>query len=201
MPRKEASAASCWRSSTEVTRMRLGLLKDEIEVPEKIQVTFEPGGLVKVKGALGEVSRRLSHPRVKIEKKGNHIVVSSEMPRKKEKALVGTYGAHIRNMLVGVSKGFEYKMKIVYAHFPIKASVKGDTFVIENFLGEKSPRRATIVGATKVSVKGDLVDLTGPDVEEVGQTAANIERATKIKGYDPRVFQDGIYIVQKPGRW
>jgi large subunit ribosomal protein L6 len=91
-------------------------------------------------------------------------------------------------------------MKIVYAHFPIKAAVKGDTFVIENFLGEKSPRKTSILGSTKVQVKGDQVVLTGPDVELVGQTAANIERATKIKGFDPRIFQDGIYITEKPGR-
>lgn len=180
--------------------MRLGLLKEEIEVPEKVQVTLEPGGTVKVKGPLGEVSRKLAHPRVKVERKGTHIVVSSELPRKREKALVGTYASHIRNMIEGVTKGFEYRMKIVYAHFPIKASVKGSTFVIENFLGEKSPRKTEILGATKVTVKGDIVELTGPDVEAVGQTAANIERATKIKGYDPRVFQDGIYIIQKPGR-
>ena len=180
--------------------MRLGLLKEEIAVPEKVQVTVEPGGTVRVKGPLGEVSRTLAHPRVRIERKGDHVVVSSEMPRKKEKALVGTYAAHIRNMMEGVTKGFEYRMKIVYAHFPIKASVKGSTFVIENFLGEKSPRKTEIIGATKVSVKGDIVELTGPDVEAVGQTAANIERATRIKGYDPRVFQDGIYIIQKPGR-
>src|SRR5512137_1135340 len=167
---------------------RLGLLKDEIEVPDKVQVTLEPGGIIKVKGPGGEVSRELAHPKIKIEKKGNHVVLSSEFPRKREKALVGTYGAHIRNMMVGVTKGFEYKMKIVYAHFPIKASVKGDTFVIENFLGEKHPRKTSILGSTKVNVKGDLVDLTGADVEAVGQTAANIERATKIKGFDPRVF-------------
>lgn len=180
--------------------MRLGLLKEEIEVPEKVQVTLDPDGTVKVKGPLGEVSRKLAHPRVRVERKGAHIVVSSELPRKREKALVGTYASHIRNMIEGVTKGFEYRMKIVYAHFPIKASVKGSTFVIENFLGEKSPRKTEILGATKVTVKGDIIELTGPDVEAVGQTAANIERATKIKGYDPRVFQDGIYIIQKPGR-
>ncbi|MGQ9587677.1 MAG: 50S ribosomal protein L6 [Thermoplasmata archaeon] len=179
--------------------VRLGLLKDEIEVPEDVQVTLA-GGVVKVKGPKGEVFKRLHHPRVRLEKRSKHVIVSCEFPRKGEKALVGTYGAHIRNMITGVTKGFEYKMKIVYAHFPIKASVKGNEFVIENFLGEKSPRKTTIVGATKVSVKGDQVLLAGPDVEEVGQTAANIERAAKIKGYDPRVFQDGIYIVEKPGR-
>lgn len=179
---------------------KLGLLKDEIEVPEKVQIALEPGGLIKVKGPKGEVSRELAHPKIKIEKKGKHVVVWSELPRKKEKALMGTFGAHIRNMLFGVTEGFEYKMKIVYAHFPIKTSVKGDVFVIDNFLGEKSPRKTRILGTTKVNVKGDIVDLVGPDIEAVGQTAANIERATKIKGYDPRVFQDGIYIIEKPGR-
>jgi large subunit ribosomal protein L6 len=179
--------------------MRLGMLKDEIDIPEKVHITFD-GGVVKVKGPQGEISKRLSHPRVKLEMKGKHVIVSSEMPRKKEKALVGTYGAHIRNMFVGVTKGFEYKMKIVYAHFPIKTAIKGNTFVVENFLGEKSPRKTKILGDTKVTIKGDQVLLNGPNVEDVGQTAANIERATKIKGFDPRVFQDGIYIIEKPGR-
>lgn len=179
--------------------MRLGILKDEIEVPEKVHVTVDKG-TVKVKGPKGEVSKRLSHPKVKVEVKGKHVVVSSELPRKAEKALVGTYGAHIRNMMHGATDGFEYKMKIVYAHFPIKASVKGDVFLIENFLGEKFPRKTRILGSTKVSVKGDQVVLQGPNVEDVGQTAANIERATKIRGFDPRVFQDGIYIIEKPGR-
>jgi large subunit ribosomal protein L6 len=157
-------------------------------------------GTIKVKGPQGEVSKKLHHPKVKLEVKGKHVVVSSELPRKAEKALVGTYGAHIRNMLRGATDGFEYRMKIVYAHFPIKASVKGDVFLIENFLGEKFPRKARILGSTKVSVKGDQVVLQGPNVEDVGQTAANIERATKIRGFDPRVFQDGIYIIEKPGR-
>ncbi len=179
--------------------MRAGMLKDEVEIPEKVQVTIADG-VVTVKGPQGEISKRLSHPKVKLEKKGKHVVVSSEFPRKAEKALVGTYGAHLRNMMQGATKGFEYKLKIVYAHFPIKASVKGDQFVIENFLGEKFPRKTKILGTTKVNVKGDQVLVTGPNVEDAGQTAANIEKATRIKGFDLRVFQDGIYITEKPGR-
>jgi large subunit ribosomal protein L6 len=176
-----------------------GLLSEAVTVPEKVTVTID-GPTVKVKGPQGEVSRRLSDPRIRIEKKGKDIIVSSQTMRLKEKALVGTFAAHIKNMTVGVTTGFEYKMKVVYAHFPIKVSAKGSTFVIDNFLGEKSPRKAKILGTTKVTVKGDQVVLNGPDVELVGQTAANIERATKIKGFDPRIFQDGIYIVEKPGR-
>jgi large subunit ribosomal protein L6 len=177
-----------------------GLLRDEVEVPEKVNVSIEKDGTIKVKGPHGEISRKLHDPRITVEKHGNKVQIHSDLQRAKVKALIGTYGAHLRNMIVGVTSGFEYKMKIVYAHFPIKAAVKGDTFVIENFLGEKSPRKTSILGSTKVQVKGDQVVLTGPDVELVGQTAANIERATKIKGFDPRIFQDGIYITEKPGR-
>jgi large subunit ribosomal protein L6 len=176
-----------------------GMLKDEVPVPEKVQVSMDKG-IIKVKGPQGEIQRRLSDPRVQMEKHGNKIVIATQTSRRKEKALLGTFGAHLRNMMRGATEGFEYKMKIVYAHFPIKASVKGEVFLIENFLGEKSPRKAKILGSTKVTVKGDQVLLAGPDVELVGQTAANIERATKIKGFDPRIFQDGIYIVEKPGR-
>ena len=79
----------------------------------------------------------------------------------------------------------------------IKATPQGDTFLIENFLGEQAARKAKIVGATKVQVAGDKVTLTGPDIEAVSATAANIEQGTKIRGFDPRVFQDGIYITSK----
>lgn len=176
-----------------------GLHTDEIDIPEKVQVALE-GRLVKVKGPNGELSRELSSPYVRIVKDGAAVVVANDTGRAKHRALVGTYASHIRNMIHGVTEGFECRMRIVYAHFPIKASMKGDGFVIENFLGEKHPRRAKVLGETKVAVKGDQVTVTGPDIEQVGQTAANIERATKIKGYDPRIFQDGIYITEKAGR-
>jgi large subunit ribosomal protein L6 len=101
-------------------------------------------------------------------------------------------------MIKGVVEGFECKLKIVYAHFPIQVKVEGDKVLIINFLGEKKPRKAQIVGKeTKVKVTSDEIIITGIDKEAVGQTAANIEQATRIKGYDPRVFQDGIYITVK----
>jgi large subunit ribosomal protein L6 len=176
-----------------------GLHTDEIEVPDKVQVAID-GDRVTVKGPKGEVSRKLFDTNVDIVQRGGSVFVVINTNRAKHRALMGTFGAHLRNMMHGVTEGFQCEMKIVYAHFPIKASVKGDTFVIENFLGEKHPRKADILGKTKVAVKGDQVVVTGSDIEEVGQTAANIERATKIKGFDPRIFQDGIYITEKAGR-
>ena len=97
----------------------------------------------------------------------------------------------------GVTDGFEYHMKIVFAHFPMTVKVNKDVVVIDNFLGERHPRTAKVVGSAKVVVKGDEVTITGINKEHVGQTMANLEQATKIKGRDPRVFQDGIYLISK----
>jgi len=100
-------------------------------------------------------------------------------------------------MMSGVAYGFQYKLKLVYSHFPIQVKVEGRTISIDNFLGERKPRSARIMGESSVVVQGDELVVTGIDKEEVGQTAANIEQATRIKGRDPRVFQDGIYLVEK----
>lgn len=173
--------------------------KDIIEIPKGVTVKTE-GMRVTVTGPKVTLTREFPVSRIKISQVSEGILLTCELPKKKEYALQGTIRAHINNMLTGVTKGFEYKMKIVYSHFPVKAAAKGNEFVIENFLGEKFPRRAPILGDTKVVVKGDEVTLTGADKEVVAQTAANIEQATRIKRYDPRKFQDGIYIIQKGGK-
>ncbi len=175
-----------------------GKSEKEIQIPEGVTVTINNGN-VTVKGKKKEQSRDLNHVRIESKVVGDKVILSCEFPRRAENALLGTFAAHINNMIIGVTTGFEYKMKIVYSHFPVKVTVKGDIFVIDNFVGEKFARKAKIIGETKVVSKGDEVVLSGPNKEHVGQTAANIEKATKIKGYDPRVFQDGIYIIQKGG--
>ena len=118
---------------------------------------------------------------------------------KKTRAMVGTWAAHIRNMVKGSQENYEYKLKVCFSHFPIKVKVQPDRVIIENFLGERTPRKARIMGApaTKVKSAGEEITVTGPDIEAVSQTAANLEQSCKIRGFDPRVFQDGIYITQK----
>ncbi len=175
-----------------------GFVEERVKVPDGIRVAVE-GEAVRVAGPRGTLERRMWHPRVRVAVEGTEVRVRCDLPKRKEKAVVGTFAAHIRNMIDGVARGWRYRMKIVYSHFPMKASVKGSEFIVENFLGERSPRRTRILGETKVTVQGDQVVLTGPNVEDVGQTAANIEQVTKIRGFDPRVFQDGIYITKKAG--
>jgi large subunit ribosomal protein L6 len=103
-------------------------------------------------------------------------------------------------MIHGVSEGIVYKLKMVYSHFPINLKIQGDLIKIENFLGERYPRKAKIPERVEVDIKGQDIEVRGIDKEKVGQTAANIEQATKIKNRDPRVFQDGIYIYEKDGK-
>ncbi|AGB04983.1 archaeal ribosomal protein L6P [Aciduliprofundum sp. MAR08-339] len=172
------------------------IVKHEIEVPEGVDVRLE-GFNLHVKGPLGEMTREFKHTRVKMSIQDGKVVVYCPLPKKKEYAMAGTWKAHVQNMIKGVTEGFEYHLKILYAHFPMKVTVKGDKVVIENFLGERAPRYADIFGDSKVEVKGDTIIVKSINKEHAGQTAANIERATRVKNRDPRVFQDGIYIVKK----
>lgn len=173
-----------------------------VKIPSDVEVSVEgdtiSGYVVKVRGPLGENSKKFKFREIFIEKNGSEIRIRTPISKAKYRATVGTFTAHIENLIKGVREGFEYRLKAVYAHFPMKIRVSGDEVIIENFLGETTPRKAKIVGRAKVEVKGQEIIVRGVDIEECGQTAANLERATRIKQKDRRVFQDGIYIVKKP---
>jgi len=170
-----------------------------VTIPSGVTASVD-GNLVKVKGAKGEIFRKFVLHDIILEKKDDKIVVTSPSTRKADKAKAGTIHAHIKNMVESTTNGVVYKMKIVYSHFPMNVKVQGDKFVIDNFLGEKSPRKAKILKNVTVEVKGQDVTLKGIDKEIVSQTAANIEQITKITKRDLRVFQDGIYIIEKDGK-
>jgi large subunit ribosomal protein L6 len=174
-------------------------IKEEITIPDSVTATLEDNN-IKIKGEKGDLTRTIDHPKIRIKIESKKIIIESKNVRRKEKALLGTYKAHIKNMIKGVTDGFEYKMKTVFSHFPIKTSVEENYFVIQNFLGERSPRKALILDGVNVETKGEDVTVTGFDKEKVGQTVANIERATKVKKRDIRVFQDGVYRITKGGR-
>jgi large subunit ribosomal protein L6 len=170
-----------------------------VVIPSGVTASVD-GNLVKVKGAKGEISRKFVLHDLTIEKRDDKIVVISPTPRKADKAKAGAIHAHINNMVASTTNGVLYKMKIVYSHFPMNVKVQGDKFVIDNFLGEKHPRKARILKNVTVEVKGQDVTLKGIDKDIVSQTAANIEQITKITNRDLRVFQDGIYITEKDGK-
>jgi large subunit ribosomal protein L6 len=167
-----------------------------IQIPEDVEITLE-GRKVTVKGPKGTLSRDFRRAPVSIEVKGKTARIWAEWPRKKEAALAGTVCSHIQNMITGVRKGFTYKLKIVFSHFPISAKVKDNTVLIENFTGERNPRKAKIAGNAKVKIQSEDIIVQNLDLESVSQTAANIEQATKVKRKDPRVFLDGVYVYER----
>ena len=167
-----------------------------VNIPEGVSIDSSSSN-VKVTGPRGELSRNFEHSAIKFKQSENQLNIIGNNLRKKEKALIGTWNAHLKNMVKGVDKGFLYEMKIIFAHFPMKVAVKGNVVTIDNFLGEKATRSSTIVGDVKVNVKGDALTIEGNNIEDVGQTAGNLEKATIVKGRDTRVFQDGIYMISK----
>jgi large subunit ribosomal protein L6 len=168
----------------------------ELIVPEGVNVEVF-GRKVKVSGPKGSLEREFELGEIKIEKKDNKIVVSAEQEKRKIKALVGTVAAHIKNLIGGVTKGYTYKLKVIFSHFPVQVKVEKDKVLFLNFLGEKSPRVAKIVGKTEVKVEGQDITVSGINLEDVGQTASNLELATRRTGYDKKVFQDGCYICSR----
>jgi large subunit ribosomal protein L6 len=177
--------------------MKLALDVREVKVPSEVDVVIN-GKHVTVRGERGELRRDFSHILVPftLKREGDKVMVGVYGLKKREKAVLGTITKHIKNMIEGVTQGFVCKLKIVYSHFPISVKVKGDKVFIENFCGERRPRIARVAGDVLISVKGDEITIEGADKEQVYQTAANIELATKIKRKDPRVFLDGIYIIR-----
>jgi large subunit ribosomal protein L6 len=171
---------------------------ETVEVPADVKFTVGPGTLV-VQGPLGRVERRFPSDILELTASKGSVALRLRIPsdRKRLQSLLKTWVAHVRNLARGLTVGVEARMKVVAAHFPMKVSVRGEELVIENFLGEKYPRTTRLCPGTKAVVEGEYVILNGHDVEQVGQSAANIERATHIRDYDPRVFQDGIYLIER----
>ncbi|MCL9813249.1 50S ribosomal protein L6 [Natranaeroarchaeum aerophilus] len=153
-----------------------------------------------IDGPNGSVTRRLWYPDVTVEVEDNEVVIESDAEDAKTLSTVGTFQSHVENMIHGVNEGWEYTMEVFYSHFPMQVRVEDGDVVIENFLGEKAARRTTIHGDTQVDVDEEIVTISGPDKEAVGQTAADIEQLTRVSGKDVRVFQDGVYITQKPSK-
>ena len=170
-----------------------------VQFPEGVTGTLTESAL-SLKGPNGEITRDFFSPLVKIALNGNVVGLSTRSSKKNFKKILNTLNAHVKNMVRGVTEGFTYELKICSGHFPMTVKKEGEEVVISNFLGEKIPRRSKIVQGADLEIKGELIIVKSPDTEKAGQTAANLEKATFIKKRDRRIFQDGCYIISKPGK-
>ena len=166
--------------------------------PEDVTATLSEDGVVTITGPKGSLNRTFVSTSCTLHQDGGGLIVRVDMPRRKQRALAGTWNAHLNNMVKGVTQGFTYQLKALYSHFPTTMAVKGNTFVVNNYFGERVPRTSTILPGVEVKVSNKVeVTVSCIDKEHVGQTAENIERRTTVKNRDRRVFQDGIYLIHK----
>ncbi|EGG14934.1 60S ribosomal protein L9 [Cavenderia fasciculata] len=176
-----------------------------VKVPTGVTVQIK-GRKVQVTGPRGTLNRDLSHMQVDISlvktKKDTTVLLELWFGLRDQIAALTTASSHIENMITGVTKGFEYKMRFVYAHFPINVVVVdgGKVVEIRNFFGEKIVRRIELLeGITCVrseKVKDEIV-LVGNCLERLSQSCATIQLRSQIKYKDVRKFLDGIYVSER----
>ena len=174
-------------------------MNQEIEIPEGVEAEMKGNELV-VKGPEGENSREFNLGKINLEKKEKKLIFSCDRMTKKEKKIINTSTAHIKNMILGVKKKFEYKLKICSSHFPMTVKFEENKAIIKNFLGEKVDRKVELPKKVEVKLDKDIITVTSVNKEIAGQTAANLEKVTKVRNKDRRIFQDGIYIINKSGK-
>merc|ERR1712198_219909 len=184
------------------TAMKTILASRNVDIPEGVEVSVK-ARKVTVKGPRGSLSRSFKHLNVEIRMLSKKkLQVVKWFGSRKELACVRTLCSHIENMIKGVVQGYRYKMRSVYAHFPININVQEDGTLVEirNFLGEKFIRRVqmregvTCYNSTK---QKDEIILEGNNIELVSQSAALIQQSTTVKNKDIRKFLDGIYVSEK----
>jgi large subunit ribosomal protein L6 len=170
-----------------------------INIPEGVELELNRERII-VKKQGKEITKKIPiSRRLKIKIEDKIIKIHSNIATRKEKAMANTLKAHINNIFKGLNEPYSYKLEIANVHFPMNVKAEGDRIIIKNFLGEKIDRMAKIIKDVEVKIKGSTIELTSHNKDAVGQTAANLERATKVANRDRRVFQDGIFITEKAG--
>merc|ERR1711899_488086 len=183
-------------------KMKVINTNQSVTVPDEVDVSVK-SRVVTVKGSRGTLVKSFKHLAVDISMPDKKTVrVEKWFGKKKELAAVRTVCSHITNLINGVTKGYKYKMRAVYAHFPINCAIsEGGTLVeVRNILGEKYTRRVRMHEGVKCENSKEQKDeliLTGNSIEAVSQSAALIQQSTTVKNKDIRKFLDGVYVSEK----
>ena len=174
-------------------------LYQTIAIPEGVTITQDEKE-VTAKGPEGELTKKFNFGKLDFEINGNEMKIGHKVSTKNEKKMMNTITAHLNNMIKGVQEKFIYELKICSGHFPMTVKKEGDKVIIKNFLGEKVDRTCELSTGVDVEINKTEILVKSVDKELAGQVSARFEAATKIKGRDKRIFQDGIYIVKKAGK-
>jgi large subunit ribosomal protein L6 len=174
-------------------------ITDKISIPEGVEVSIESNKIL-VKGPKGELSRKIFTPGIKIEVKDGGVIFAIKKAAKKEKMVLKTNEAHLKNMIKGVLEEYKYELKICSGHFPMTVALENGIFTVKNFLGESVPRKKKMLEGINIEIRGNDITVTSIDKEKAGQVAASIEALTRVTNKDRRRFQDGIFMTSKAGK-
>lgn len=172
-----------------------------LNVPEDVTVQIK-ARKVTVTGPRGTLHNNLGHVDITFVKINNRqIKISIVNGNRKQVAAIRTVKSIIHNMIVGVTKGYKYKMRCVHAFFPPNLDIKDDgSLQIKNYLGCKQAIHIKALEGVTIETskaqQGELI-ITGNDLQNVSQTAASIQQSCKPKNKDIRKFLDGIYVSEK----
>ncbi len=167
-----------------------------IPIPDPVKISVSHK-ILNVQGPLGKTRKNFKKIPVDLQVEGKNVIIKSLGVRKRDYAIFKTAESLVNTLIKGIQTGYTFKMKIVYAHFPITVKVKDGYIHVENFQGERAARVSRIFGDTKVIPKGDDVLITGSVLTDVSQTAGALQQNTKVKNKDHRVFLDGLYLYEK----
>ncbi|KAF2277343.1 60s ribosomal protein-like protein l9 [Westerdykella ornata] len=175
-----------------------------LEIPEGVKVSIKTRNVV-VEGPRGKLSKSLGHLSVSFSHpKKNLIKIELHHGSRKSVATLRTVRTLINNLIIGVTKGYKYKMRYVYAHFPINVNIekKGEQYEVEirNFIGEKIVRRVLMRPGVDVEISKTQKDellLSGNSLEDVSQSAADIQQICRVRNKDIRKFLDGLYVSER----
>lgn len=171
-----------------------------LDIPDGVSVTVL-SRKVTVVGPRGTLVREFKHLQLDMKMVSkNKLRVDVFFGHRKQLACIRTVCSLIENMAIGVTKGFLYKMRFVYSHFPINVTTAGNNIEIRNFLGEKLVRRVALLDGvtyTRTADVKDQIELSGADLQAVSLTAAKISQMTLTRHKDIRKFLDGIYVSWK----
>ncbi|KAJ3033556.1 60S ribosomal protein L9 [Rhizophlyctis rosea] len=182
--------------------MKAIVAEKDLTIPEAVTLDVK-SRVVRVKGPRGTLSKDFKHVNMEILRLSkSKLRIKVWHGGRKHLACIRTISSHIENMIRGVTKGFEYKMRFVYAHFPINVNIteNGTHVEIRNYLGEKIIRRVNMlegVTVTHSTNQKDEITLVGNDIQAVSQSAASIQQSCAAKNKDIRKFLDGIYVSEK----
>ena len=169
----------------------------------KVTVTGKLGSLTREFKHIPMECRKITKTEGEDEAEKTFIQVDLWFSTRKQLACVRTVCSHIENMIVGVTRGFLYKMRFVYSHFPINVTSAAGNVEIRNFLGERRVRKVKLpegVEYVRSEDVKDQIELSGIDITAVSLTAAKIQQATNVRNKDLRKFLDGIYVSEKGPR-